>query len=422
MIGSRGRPRTAAARIRRLRRRITALFALTSLVTLSGLALLAVHNDDRAWREQLDRTLNLRTTEAMYSMTYEGRRLDPTEMASTVDTDCPALTVLAGPVGRLGVVHAPSRPCVRARDGDVRHVARTAMRTGEVATADVRAGDGRGLRLLADPFEGEKEYEPDGAVVAAVDASEDRAAHRRLTLVLTGGCAVLVALSALAGRFLAGRAVRPALAALHQQEAFLADVAHDLRNPAASMRALAETGLRGESDPREALRRAARLSTRMGDLVDGLLTRARLMAGVDALTRAPLRLDQLVETVVADSEAGDRIAVETEPVVVDADPGLLTRAVGNLVDNALVHGHAPGRDAEIAVTVRADGTVTVDDAGPGLPPGLEASLFERFRSGSGSTGLGLSITSWAAHAHGGTLTAGTSPSGGARFVLRLPPR
>ncbi|MEU0305258.1 HAMP domain-containing sensor histidine kinase [Streptomyces cyaneofuscatus] len=66
-------------------------------------------------------------------------------------------------------------------------------------------------------------------------------------------------------------------------------------------------------------------------------------------------------------------------------------------------------------------TVTVEDAGPGLPPEVAGALFDRFRSGSGSTGLGLSIASWVAHAHGGSLTAEPGRRGGARFVLRLPP-
>ncbi|MFH8387311.1 ATP-binding protein [Kitasatospora sp. NPDC018058] len=48
------------------------------------------------------------------------------------------------------------------------------------------------------------------------------------------------------------------------------------------------------------------------------------------------------------------------------------------------------------------------------------SLFERFHSGTGSIGLGLSIAAWVAHAHGGALTVSTGARGGARFVLRLP--
>lgn len=98
--------------------------------------------------------------------------------------------------------------------------------------------------------------------------------------------------------------------------------------------------------------------------------------------------------------------------------------MANLLGNALVHGHAPGRRAEVELTVTADGTLTVDDAGPGVPRELADSLFQRFRSGSasGSSGLGLSIASWIAHAHDGTLDATTSPRGGARFTLHLTPR
>ncbi|UKY50894.1 sensor histidine kinase [Streptomyces inhibens] len=83
---------------------------------------------------------------------------------------------------------------------------------------------------------------------------------------------------------------------------------------------------------------------------------------------------------------------------------------------------AEGRPAEVELTVTADGTIAVDDAGPGVPPALAHSLFERFRSGSGSTGLGLSIASSVAQAHGGTLTVETSARGGARFLLKLPAR
>ncbi|WP_043262741.1 ATP-binding protein [Streptomyces sp. CT34] len=88
--------------------------------------------------------------------------------------------------------------------------------------------------------------------------------------------------------------------------------------------------------------------------------------------------------------------------------------------NALHHGHAPGHPATVDITVTADGTVTVDDAGPGISPALAHSLFQRFHSGSGSTGLGLSIASWIAHAHDGTLTVDPSAHGGARFILKLP--
>ncbi|BFV61131.1 hypothetical protein KCMC57_up62350 [Kitasatospora sp. CMC57] len=55
-----------------------------------------------------------------------------------------------------------------------------------------------------------------------------------------------------------------------------------------------------------------------------------------------------------------------------------------------------------------------------MPAGRTRSLLERFPSGAGSTGLGLSIAAWVAHAHGGSLTVATSARGGARFLLRIP--
>lgn len=322
----------------------------------------------------------------------------------------------------------PRRPCLTVSTGAVRQAAATAVRADEPRSRDARTADGEPVRMFALPFyppDAEEDAAPQGALVTVADASAQRADHRRLTSVVSGGCALLVLLSAGVGHLLSGRAVRPALEALDRQESFLADAAHDLRTPAASLRTLAETALRGETDSTDVHRRTLRLAEGMGTLVDGLLTRARLMSGTAVLAVEPLRLDQLVEAVVEDvADEGQRVAVRAErAVVVVADPDLVRRTVANLVGNALVHGHLPGEPAEVEVTVDGDGattTVTVEDAGPGLPPEVAGALFDRFRSGSGSTGLGLSIASWVAHAHGGSLTAEPGRRGGARFVLRLP--
>ncbi|WP_254705682.1 sensor histidine kinase [Streptomyces vilmorinianum] len=419
---------TPTGRVRRLRRRITALFALTSAVGLVSMAVLAVRSDDARWREQLDQAMNLDTTQAISLLTYdENDRLDTTDLVATMDTGCPQLTVLSVPRDRStgpAVDYAPGRPCLAARPADVRAAAETAVRTEDVVAVDRHAADGRPVRLFAEPFfapDAEGDEGRDGAVVTLYETSAAVADHRRTTWLLTAGCAVLVLLSAAVGHVLSGRAIRPALTALGQQEAFLADAAHDLRTPVASLRMLAETALRGDTDSGEVLRRTMRLADGMGGLVDGLLTRARLMTGVQTLAREPLRLDQLVEAVVEDTPAeGHRVTVRAEETVVVADPDLVRRAVANLLGNALVHGHAPDVPADVRIEVGRGGTVTVEDAGPGLPPGVADSLFERFRSGSGSTGLGLSIASWVAHAHGGSLSAGPGERGGARFVLRLP--
>ena len=70
--------------------------------------------------------------------------------------------------------------------------------------------------------------------------------------------------------------------------------------------------------------------------------------------------------------------------------------------------------------------LTVDDAGPGVDPGDRERIFERFARGRGArggqpgTGLGLSIVAETVRAHGGSVWCTTAPTGGARFVLRLP--
>ncbi|WP_411109175.1 sensor histidine kinase [Streptomyces sp. c-19] len=433
-------PLTPTARVLRLRRRISLLFALTSAVGLVAMAVFAVRSDSARWREQLDHSMDADASWALGLLeTDENGRLVTDVLADTVNTGCPPLTVLltsrADPGtrhdGGLTVQHAPAEPCVTVGPGVVLEAGRTVAREGAARGFDRRATDGAPVRVFALPFyppEATEDEGPQGVLVTLADTTAERDDHRRLVWGVAGGCAVLVLLSAAVGHVLSGRAVRPALGALGQQEAFLADAAHDLRTPAASLRTLAETALRGETDSRDVHRRTLRLAEGMGRLVDGLLTRARLMSGTATVARQPLRLDQVVEAVVEEAteasaegrRVGHRVRVEAEESVVIADPELVRRAVGNLLANALAHGHAPGVAADVRVAVSRSGTLTVEDAGPGLPPEVAGALFERFRSGSGSTGLGLSIASWVAHAHGGSLTAERSELGGARFVLRLP--
>ncbi|MFE1551611.1 sensor histidine kinase [Streptomyces sp. NPDC058718] len=432
VLPRRKRTLTPTARVLRLRRRISLLFALTSAVGLIAMAVFAVRSDSARWREQLDHAMDADSSWALGLLEAdENGRLATDVLAGTVNTGCPPLTVLLvtgdDDRGGLTVQHAPAAPCLTVSPGVVLEAGRAVARTGEARAFDRRTTGGEPVRVFALPFYAPEAAEgeaPQGVLVTMADATAQRDDHRRLVWVVTAGCAVLVLLSAAVGHVLSGRAVRPALSALDRQEAFLADAAHDLRTPAASLRTLAETALRGETDSTEVHRRTLRLAEGMGRLVDGLLTRARLMSGTATVARQPLRLDQLAEALAEEaveaSAEGHRVRVEAEDTVVVADPDLVRRAVGNLLGNALAHGHAPGVPADVLVTVARDGTLTVEDAGPGLPPGVADALFERFRSGSGSTGLGLSIASWVAHAHGGTLTAGPGDHGGARFVLRLP--
>jgi signal transduction histidine kinase len=105
--------------------------------------------------------------------------------------------------------------------------------------------------------------------------------------------------------------------------------------------------------------------------------------------------------------------------------GQLARVLGNLVDNAQRHAQSGVR-----VAVREEGrwaVLEVADDGPGVPEGERERIFERFvrlddaRSrDDGGAGLGLAIARDVVVRHGGTLTVGTAPEGGALFGVRLP--
>ena len=112
------------------------------------------------------------------------------------------------------------------------------------------------------------------------------------------------------------------------------------------------------------------------------------------------------------------IELDTEASPFVGDPVRLERALGNLVENALLHGSSP-----VTVTVRPE-LITVDDAGSGIPIADREAMFERFRRGVGvqdrpGSGLGLAIVRQDIAAHGGTVEIGDAPAGGCRITIHL---
>jgi two-component system OmpR family sensor kinase len=184
------------------------------------------------------------------------------------------------------------------------------------------------------------------------------------------------------------------------------------------------------------MRRIEDEATRMGVLVEDLLLLARLDQG-RPLERTPVDLVAVAGDAVADLSAiaPDRPVTYEHPdtLVVSGDEARLRQVAGNLLANARIH--TPDGTG-VHVRVRAyDGQAILEvaDEGPGLPPGEENVVFERFyradtaraRTGpsgaSGGTGLGLSIVAAIVAAHGGTVHAGSPPSGsGAYFMVALP--
>ncbi|HVM39358.1 MAG TPA: HAMP domain-containing sensor histidine kinase [Acidimicrobiia bacterium] len=212
-----------------------------------------------------------------------------------------------------------------------------------------------------------------------------------------------------------------------QQEQLVADAGHELRTPLTSIRTNVEMLDRAADLPpaeREALVRdlqeeVAELSALIGELVDLATTRAAAEQEV-----VDVRLDELVERAAerARRRSGLAVEVETSPVLVRGRPGLLERAVGNLLDNACKFA---AEGASVDVTVCSDGTVEVADRGPGIAAADTDRIWDRFyradtaRSRPGS-GLGLAIVRQVVTNHGGDVFARAREGGGAVVGFRLP--
>ncbi|MCK8677494.1 sensor histidine kinase [Streptomyces lichenis] len=213
-------------------------------------------------------------------------------------------------------------------------------------------------------------------------------------------------------------------ASVERQRRFVADASHELRSPIASLRTQLEVG--AAHPALLDLPGAVEDTVRLQGLAADLLLLARLDAG-ERPGQARVDLAALVRAEVA-QRSGDRVPVRVAAegaAEVSGSRAQLVRVLGNLLDNAQRHA-----EGEVAVEVRRDGgevLLAVADDGAGVPEAERERIFERFvrlddaRSrDEGGAGLGLAIARDVAARHGGTLRAARSPSGGARFELRLP--
>jgi two-component system, OmpR family, sensor histidine kinase KdpD len=217
----------------------------------------------------------------------------------------------------------------------------------------------------------------------------------------------------------------------------LASISHDLRTPLAVMAAagstLAQHGAHLDEATRVALARSVESKAReMSDLVSNVLDLVRLESGQVALRRDWQTIDDLVGSALAacaERLPAQRVelhlAPDLPPVWVDAT--LIVQVLTNLLDNVAKYTPAGTRVTVSAATEpdRSFVRVSVDDEGPGLPPGDPARLFDKFQRGSeeGSVvgvGLGLAICQAIVRAHGGEIEAHRREGGGARFTFTLP--
>ena len=223
------------------------------------------------------------------------------------------------------------------------------------------------------------------------------------------------------------------------REDVLARVSHELRTPLTPILGYAVLLARKlEDEPmREAADAIARNARRLEDLVDQLLAAADAEPSRSIVTRE-VPVDDIVAVAsarVADARARGNhgvtlLAADPADAVVAGDLDAISRIVGALLENAVLH---TAEGTAVEVTVRCDDdagctTVGVVDHGPGLPAPLEelAEPFGRrdsaLRQRTGGLGLGLHRATRLAEAMGATLTASTTPGGGATVELRLPAR
>jgi two-component system sensor histidine kinase KdpD len=217
----------------------------------------------------------------------------------------------------------------------------------------------------------------------------------------------------------------------------LSSISHDFRTPLASVIGAATTLREAPPEGLDPAKRASLVSTivdeahRLHRLVDNLLGLARLTQaeGPVKIRRQWLAIEEIIGGVLQRLQAalaGRNVAINVPPdlPLVHADEGLLEQLLFNLVENAIKH--APESPIEIsAETTPGAIAVTVRDHGPGLPPGDEARVFEKFHRGreeaaQSGFGLGLTICKVIAEAHGGRISSRNMPDGGAAFMFTLP--
>jgi two-component system, OmpR family, sensor histidine kinase CiaH len=420
--------------LQRTRRRlfVTTMTLLTLLVVGVGTATAVVGL--RALDGDVDRALHAAVTRSAAASggelpgTSDGATVDPGEATEHAPADSDTFMLYLDTRG--DVVQNASGVPLRGLP-DAAAVASAAASGEDLRT--VEAG-GVNVRLLTVPLVHDgvvQGYLQGGFVLTLHD-------HQSQTLVLAiagVGVAGLVA-AALITLLLTGRALVPIREGFEAQRRFVADASHELRTPAALIRANAEVlereGLVAD-DGRDLVSDVIAEADRLGGLVGDLLQlsawdETQMTVTPVPLDAAALAADTVRGATALAAERGVTLAVDAPaPALALADRDRVVQLLLILVDNAI--DHSP-RGGTVTVRVRRTGrdvAIDVEDEGPGIPEAEQERIFEPFtrlhgttRHGSGGTGLGLAIARRITDAHEGSIRATSSAAGGARFTVTLP--
>jgi two-component system sensor histidine kinase MprB len=440
---------------RSLRARIACAAAAAILAAVALLAVVTVLLVDHELRSSLDSALRQRAQEvAELAISTPAVLTDPGALESPVSGRQISVEV----VDRRGRLVARSLN-LGARILPADALERAARVRGRTGSEDIEL-DGRPLRVYAAPIADANGPAAGGAVLVASDTSDIAHTTSRLGVLVALSGAAVALVAALAAAALTRRGLRPLrtlaaaageieatadptrrlpeaatldeigrltgvlnrmLAALEEaregERRLLADASHELRTPVTALLGNVEYAARHGADEEvlDELRHDAR---RLARLVDSLLALERAAEG--GVELEPVRLDDLVRFAVNEHDPG-RVHIGTlDAATVDGDEDALRRALGNLIENGLLHGPVRGHVTVSLDVVGERALVRVTDQGEGPDPELHGQLFERFWRGPGASerpgsGLGLAIVAAiAAHHHG---RVGID---GATFTLELP--
>ncbi len=219
------------------------------------------------------------------------------------------------------------------------------------------------------------------------------------------------------------------------RSSLLSSISHDLRTPLAAIAGASESLLNAPSFPEETRRELLESifdeSHRLARLVENILNMTRISSGSLKIERDWHLLEDIIgSTLNRLSKSLDGRCIEThlpiEGLFVYVDPVLLEQVLINLVENAIRYTPTSGHIILTASEQGQETLISIMDEGPGIPPGEEELIFERFHRGLKSrqdtrgTGLGLAICRAIIEAHEGSISAANRPEGGAMFCIRLP--
>ncbi|CAN5206626.1 hypothetical protein BH11ACT2_BH11ACT2_01140 [soil metagenome] len=214
------------------------------------------------------------------------------------------------------------------------------------------------------------------------------------------------------------------------QRRFVSDASHELKSPLASLRQYAEVSAAHPDriSQQELADAVLDEGARLERLVQGMLVLAKADEQLLEPAHSPIDLDDLLFAEARRVRAGGRVTVDTSGVAaarVLGDEGMVAQVVRNLVDNAVRHAASTVSLSLVHTDVAA--VLTVDDDGSGVAAADRDRIFDRFvrldearARESGGSGLGLAIVAELVGAHGGSVSVGDGPLGGARFEVTLP--